>query len=258
MRWFLLLLLCILFVGCSASVPADTPAPTVDVAATVESAVGATRSVEREVRATVDAHVEAAPTVTPVVITVFAPGQVEESISRFYDCLQEDVILREIVLDSLGADLAEYVLNEDKTFGNREVFFELFLPIMESYPDYVALGGLIDDLCTDSSSVLVSVEDALKYWMIDYHTVRSALDSEITYLGELSELREEPEDVEGSESSFSSLGAYMSYFFYDAVYAGPLGELYDCYHSNLDVRDVKGAEIMGHWGGVIVYHCRDD
>ena len=21
---------------------------------------------------------------------------------------------------------------------------------------------------------------------------------------------------------------------------------------------VKGAEIMGHWGGVIVYHCRDD
>ncbi len=116
MKWFLTLaLVSILAVACAGAAPAYTPQPTVDVGATVDAAVEATRAVERRARATSEAQAEATraavptetpvPTATPVSMTllvptpepfVVAPGEVEESVDKLYDCLQEDAVFRDV------------------------------------------------------------------------------------------------------------------------------------------------------------------
>ena len=87
-RFAALVFVVILAMGCSNAAPEPVttpavlvtptlPASTVDVSATVEAAVEATRTVDRSVQATSEARAEAtravAPTATPVVMTIYAP-----------------------------------------------------------------------------------------------------------------------------------------------------------------------------------------
>ena len=56
-----------------------------------------------------------------------------------------------------------------------------------------------------------------------------------------------PEPVEGTELALEMLERVLE-----------LGYLKAQWVAGDDASGVKGAEIMGHRGGVIMYHCRDD
>ena len=171
MRWFVpLIFVVVLILGCSGA--ASTPAPntSVDVSATVEAAVEATRAVDRNVLATSEARaaVPAAtpvPTATPVVMTllvptpeafVVAPGDVEESVGRLYDCLQGDQELRSSMLPGMKSNLSESGWSREEIdflFEDRETFLDFFLSVAEENPDYAvmlsALGEVMDEICDD-------------------------------------------------------------------------------------------------------------
>lgn len=179
MRWFLLLLVGILLVGCSTAAPTYTTAPTVDVAATVDAAVEATRVVERAVEATVDARVEATkaapthtpvPTPTPVVMTVFvptpkpyvsAPGSIEHGIDELYSCLTENEEFRALYSASMGQagfSSDSTVSLADPFLGDKDLFVEAMLQVAEEDSEYASMlslvGGMAGEFCEVMDPVL--------------------------------------------------------------------------------------------------------
>lgn len=277
MKWFLTLaLVSILAVACAGAAPAYTPQPTVDVGTTVDAAVEATRAVERRARATSEAQAEATraavptetpvPTATPVSMTllvptpepfVVAPGEIEESVDKLYDCLQEDAVFRDVFFSGIRAGLAESGVSPEvidslgkEILGDRETFLDFLLPVAVGDPDYAVMlaviGGMMNEVCADYSSLSVASEDALTYWVIDYDTALSALKAEEKYLQtQIEELRREPDAGEGdAESVFHVHGSRMR----DLTHGALLGELFDCYHLSQDVRELMDSHARASLG----------
>ena len=275
MKWFLTLaLVSILAVACAGAVPTHTPVPTVDLVATVDAAVEATRTVERAVEATAYARAEAtrtaAPTPTTVVVTVVVPaptavpvstpepfvaasGSVEQGIKELRKCFQNSegfgaLFALGMSSEGLSSDLSLRFV--DMFVEDEELFSEAMLQAAEEDSESAVMLSLIGEmsegLCEpEPSSSSVISEDAFSYWVVDYEDgveeILRILKAESDYLdSELEALRHEPED--GNPDSGSGLyaeGLGMGY-----LEAGELlGELFDCYHSNGDVREMMDSHV---------------
>lgn len=266
MRWFLLLLVGILSVGCSTTAPTNTTSPTVDVAATVDVAVEATRDVERAVEATLDARPEATPTHTPVPTAtlvvmntlvptpepyVAAPGSVERGLGELYDCVASDEIFRDLFLASvsLGDESVDWLFRE--MLEDRDLFVLGMMQVANEDPAFAVLlsafsemeGGSCGPEGADSSPV---VEDTLGFWVAAY---KGGWEGVVALMeAELEDLEAESERAEASlrkgvpfsliEKSYEdALG--MGVVEADAL----LGELFDCYGSDPDVREIMDSHV---------------
>ena len=189
MRWFVpLVFVVVLILGCSGAAPTALPASTVDVSATVEAAVEATRAVDRSVSATSEARAAVpsatpVPTATPVVMTllvptpeafVVAPGDVEESVGRLYDCLQGDQELRSSMLPGMKSNLSESGWSREEIdflFEDRETFLDLFLSTAEESPDFAVMaaawGKVLDEFCGESPLGSVRTPEPLVVAQVD-------------------------------------------------------------------------------------------
>ena len=186
MRWFVpLVFVIVLILGCSGAA--------VDVGATVDAAVEATRAVDRSVSATSEARAAVptatwVPTATPVVMTllvptpepfVVAPGDVEESVDRMYDCIQEDEVVRGAFLAGVRPELAESGLSPkevdsfvEELLGDRDAFLDLYLSSAEEDPDQAvmlaALGEVLDEFCGEGSPGYVRAPEPLVVAPVDF------------------------------------------------------------------------------------------
>ena len=224
MRRFLLLLVGVLFVGCSTSVPTNTPAPTVDVAATVESAVEATRVADRAVNATEDtreeATREAAPVATLVVMTIYvptpepyvaAPGTIERGIEELHACLQESREFRSLFVAGIEQEGLSREAADDfarAMLEDEEFFTEAMLDAAEEDPEYASLVSLLGGMAGELCSPVVPPPD--------YDLEMSDSELEVL-LGEFfdcyhsdSEVRSLMEAVAGDETGFGFFGSMMS------------------------------------------------
>ena len=266
MRWFLLLLMWgILSLGCSTTAPTNTAPPTVDVAATVAAAVEATRVVERTVEAA-DNRMSptAAPTVTLVVMNtlvptpepyVAVPGSVERGLGELYDCVVNDEKVRDFFLGlvNTGEESVDWLWRE--MLEDRDLFVRGMMQVANEDPAFAVLlsaygeieGGGCDPEGADSSPV---ADDALRFWVAAYgdglEGVLALLDADLAFLEAESErLKALSKGVPGrpiGESYEDALG--MDPLEADAL----LGELFDCYGSNPDVRDIMGSHVPSDSG----------
>ena len=178
MRWFLLLLVGILSVGCSMTAPTNTTVPTVDVAATVDAAVEATRVVERAIETAADTEMDvmrvAAPAATPVVMTTFvptpepyvsSPGSVERGISELHGCLQESEEFRALLStglrhEGLSGESADELVSA--FIEDKELLIDVLLGAVEEDSDHGSMlsivGEMAGELCGPSASDAVDEE----------------------------------------------------------------------------------------------------
>ena len=215
MRWFVpLVFIVVLILGCSGTAPTAIPAPTVDVSATVDAAVEATRAVDRSVSATVEARVEAtrvaAPTVTPVVMTIYAPTP-EPYVAAPGDIEQ-------------GIEEMYTCLQESDEFRT------LFLTGIEQ-------AGLSRDSASDFADLFLEDKELFVKVMLQGAEEDPEYASMMSLLGGKAGDLCGPGVVAGAEVPLYDLG--MS----DADAEALLGEVYDCYNSDPDVRALMMASV---------------
>ena len=224
----------------------------------MEASVEATRVVERTVEAARDSWVSptVAPTGTPVVMSTLAPtpepyvvvpGSMERGAGVVYDCLVNDEIFRDIFLSSFNS-------GDDPLLGamieDRDLFVRGMMSLADGEPDLAVMlsvySGFGSGFCgTENADSSLVVEDALGFWVAAYgdglEGVAALLDADLAFLeAERERLKALSKGIPGrsiGQSYEDALG--MEYLEAGAL----LGELFECYGLNSDVRDIMDSHV---------------
>ena len=231
----------------------------------MEASVEATRVVERTVEAA-DNRVNPTmvPTATPVVMSVLAPtpepyvvvpGSMERGAGAFYDCLRNDEIFRDVFFSSGSSGLESVDPLLSAMLEDRELFVRGMMEVANEDPAFAVFlsayseieGGACGPESADSSPV---GEGSLGFWVAAYEDGREGvvalMEADVEALdADIERLRDFAEGVSGS-SEWESYEDALGVDFLEAEEL--LGELFDCYGSNSDVRDIMDSYVPSESG----------